>query len=266
MRLRLFDCSPFRRDLPAFVDGELRGASVLEILEHLEHCADCAEYADQLRGLGEAIRAEAPGPSAPLVLDGLASTVISRSKAEAAESWLGLLRRAREDWHWVIVGAGSIAATFVSTLFLSAILAFGPKPERDDSLSAVIANFRAPEEFLFVMAAPVGSDQEPVLWEVDDGGPAASSATVALASRSADRSPSEAEVVDALQAAVTRQGRVLRLDNMNAMQRRYTESLLQEMNRRRSRGSVLIGVDRTWMLNVHEVRLVAFTNVTAKGL
>jgi Putative zinc-finger len=260
----LFDCSPMRLDIAALVDGELRGAKVLRVLEHLEHCAECTEYAEELRSLGDALRAEAPEPvpSAPAGLEGLASTVISRTKAEAAQSWWGVFSRAREDWHWVIVGAGSVAATLVSTTLLSAILAFGPNPGREDSLSALIENFRSPAGLLFVRVTPVGGDQEPRLMQVDDGGPVASSAAVALASRSEEYSLSNTEVVTMLEEAMTSKGRTLSLEAMAPDQREYTESLLREIRRQGLSGPLPVGVP----LNVHEVRLVAFASVSAKGL
>ncbi len=118
-----------------------------------------------------------PSESVPPELDGLASTVISRTRAESAESWPGIFRRAQEDWHWVIVGAGAIAATFVSTLVLSAILAFGPKPDRADSISAFYTNFRTPAGDLYLLATPAGRDQEPI-WVNENGGPAASARVV----------------------------------------------------------------------------------------
>jgi anti-sigma factor RsiW len=257
----LFDCAPLRLDIAAWVDGELRGASVLRVLSHMEHCSECARYAEELRGLGDALRTQAPAPPAPPALEGLASTVISRSRAEEAESWIGVLQRAREDWHWLVVGAGAVLATFVSTATLSVILAFGPNPIREDSLSALIANFRSPAGLLFVQVTPIGADQVPMLMQVD-GGPPASSAAVALASRLSDTSLSEAELVDAVQAAVTFEGRVRSLDAMAPVQRRYTEGLLHEIRRRSLSGPMPVGVP----LNVHELRLFAFENVRANGL
>jgi anti-sigma factor RsiW len=257
----LFDCSPQRLDIAAWIDGELRGDRVLRVLSHLEHCDECAEYAAELRGLGDAIRGNAPVAVAPRALDGLASTVISRTRAEADASWRGLLDRARADGHWLLVGAGSVAATFASTMFLSAILAFGPNPGREDSLSALIANFRAPAGLLFVRVSPIGADQEPTLLQVDNGGPPASSAAVALAART-DTVLTEAELVDAVQAAVTSNGRVLALEAMAPGKRQLAESLLHEVRRRGLTGPMPAGVP----LSVHEVRLVAFANVSAKGL
>ena len=123
-----------------------------------------------MRSLGDTIRATRPSDMSPPDLEGLASTVISRTRAESAESWPGIFRRAQEDWHWVIVGSGAIAATLVSTAILSAILAFGPMPDRADSISAFYTNFRTPAGDLYLLATPAGLDQEPVLVRLNEDG------------------------------------------------------------------------------------------------
>jgi hypothetical protein len=253
------DCTLHRADIAAFVDGELRGAGVLRVLQHLEHCEDCATEAAELRALGETIRGARPGEALPAGLEGLASTVVSRSKAEDAESWSSVFRRAHEDWHWMIVGSGAVAATFVSTLVLSAILAFGPKPDRNDSLSAFYTNFRTSAGQLFLVATPVGQDdQEPLLLEVNENG---ASRTAAVYATWYERR-TEAAVVDALQEAVTAEGQTLALSEMSPQRRRYTESLLEQISRFRTAAPLPDGV----ALAVHEVRLFASASVTANGL
>jgi hypothetical protein len=248
------------RDLAAFVDGELRGASVLEVINHLEECWECAAEVAYLRSIGDTMRATMQGESGPPELEGLASTVISRTRAESDESWPGLFQRAREDWHWMIVGSGAVAATLVSTLVLSAILAFGPKPDRSDSISSYYTNFRAPVGELYFLATPVGQDREPV-W-LDETGGLASSARVVHASWFVTRARAEAEVVGALQDAVTDRGHTLALNRMSPQRRRLTESLLAEISRYRTTGPIPPGAP----LEVHEVRLEASARVTAKGL
>lgn len=255
-----------RYDLSAFVDGELRGASVLEILQHLDKCPSCAAEVAQLRALGETIRGTTIHTEPlPPELDGLASTVISRTRAEAAESWLGVLRRAREDWHWAIVGAGSIAATFVSTVALSAILAFGPKPDRADSISAFYTRFRAPAVGeVYLLASPVGQDQEP-RWVDENGGPVASARAVQadwFVTRARAEARAEADAVGALQDAVMVHGQMLAFDQMSPERRKLTESLLAEISRYRITAPVPPGVP----LKVHEVRFETSASVTAKGL
>src|SRR5262245_21091579 len=123
------DCLTLRRHLASFVDGELRGAKVLQVLRHLEYCTHCTTEVEVLRGLGDRLRAEAPDDPDPRIFAGLAGTIISRTRAEDAASWLSFFQRAREDWHWLLVGAGSVAATFVSTMVMSVLLAYGTKAE-----------------------------------------------------------------------------------------------------------------------------------------
>jgi hypothetical protein len=182
------------------------------------------------------LRAAAPVDADVLTFDGLASTVISRTLAEDEESWHSLLRRGAEDWHWVIVGAGSVAATLVSTTVLSAILAFGPRPERGDSLSALIRNTDVP-----VNAMPAFFDREAMTMQFDDIGPMASRAETELTLNVVDESEeslSEQEVVDELLATVTVMGRAVELDRMGAKERRRTVALLERMNQLRSSGLV----------------------------
>jgi hypothetical protein len=250
-----------QRDLAAFVDGELRGNNVLEVLHHLEECAACAAEVAAMRALGDRIRSTVAHDALPPELNGLASTVISRTRAESAQSWPSVFQRAQEDWHWVIVGSGSVAATFVSTLLLSAILAFGPKPDRADSISAFYTNFRTPAGDLYLLATPAGHDQEPV-WVNENGGLASSSARVVQATWFATRAREEANLVGALQDAVTDGGHTLALSRMSPQRRKLTESLLTEISRYRAAAPIPPGAP----LEIHEVRLETSASVTAKGL
>ena len=162
-------CAAVARDLGAFVDGELRGPARARVFEHLGTCAACAREVERLRALGELLRASVDSASPDrAALAGLASTVLSRTRAEEDESWAGTVRRATEDWHWVLVGSGSIAATLTVTLLASAVLVFGPKPLRADSLAAIVveltsqqnAEMLPPNEHFFIdVAGPgVGGD------------------------------------------------------------------------------------------------------------
>src|SRR5690242_17410750 len=133
-------CVAFRRDLGAFLDGELTGAERLALARHCAECPDCERELRSLRDVSNALRAAAHADPVPRGLDGLAAGVISRTRAESAASWRGVLSRAREDWHWILVGGGSVGATFACAAMLSSLLAFGPKPAREDSLAAFITD------------------------------------------------------------------------------------------------------------------------------
>ncbi|HWB15543.1 MAG TPA: zf-HC2 domain-containing protein [Vicinamibacterales bacterium] len=263
-------CDQVHDQIADFVDGELRGPDVLRMLEHLDTCTACAEEVKTVRQMGDALRTVAASEPLPRGVDGLSSAVISRARAEADQSWLAFVARACEDWHWAYVGAGAVAATFVSTLLLSVILAFGPAPARDDSLSALITNLGSSAGWLFLYGTPVGgydaaasTAESPVLLQVDNGGPAASGVMRALAERTSDGAPSEADLVGALAAEIRREGQAGSFQSMRPADRQRVEALLEQITRFRLND---VGGVGTTMLNVHEVRLVTSTSVSAKGL
>jgi hypothetical protein len=259
------DCRAIREDLDAFVDGELPGAARLRVSQHLERCSACEEEV-QVRGdLGELLRhGAAAGLAARRRMDGLASGVVTLSRAQWAGSWRGLVDRAFAGWHWAIVGVGSVAATFVSTMFVSVILAFGPVPEREDSLSAVMTSRGTPAGFLYAYATPAGENRDAVLLQLNRGEFAAPSRTDHLLSRRRPGGPrTTAELVGDLNAAVARQGRVVAFDMMAPRDRRRAEELLDEISRRMVPDTRPVGV---LAVGVEEVRLITSTSVTARGL
>ena len=129
-------CALVRDQLEAFVDGELSGADRLEVAQHIQVCSNCATTVEELSIVGDALRESAEALESPVgELSGLAAGVISRARVEAAMSWQGRMRRASEDWHWLVVVSGAVAASLVCFLALSALLAFGPEPGRRDSLA-----------------------------------------------------------------------------------------------------------------------------------
>jgi anti-sigma factor RsiW len=244
------DCLLVRRHLDAFVDGELRGPVVLRVWDHLKHCAPCAAQADEVRQIGELLRTSAEGKVEDLsALAGLAGTVVTRTRAEGAQSWGGLVRRAGEDWHWVLVGAGSLAATLIVTIIASAVLAFGPKPQREESLAAIVTELAlpTPSGYLFADVKRAGSSSEPVMMQLDNGRPRASAETVALAANG----PSNAEMVGALFDA-THWPRRICSGGMDAACRRAVEGLSTEITRALlARGTPALGP-----VEVGQIRLV----------
>lgn len=252
-----------RQKLGAFVDGELSGAERLRVSQHLAACPSCSAEATALGSLGDVLRLAAADAPAPPELDGLAGGVISRVRAERAESWRGFVERLVDDWHYALVGFGSVSAAFVMIAFVSVMLEFGPIPERDDSLAALISNLNSPAGTLFVEATPLGKDQHSMLMLVnndlvmpDDSLPGGVVPMVV-------RYVSEQEIVGALSEAMTRDGRLLELRSMSVQQRRYTESLLDTIGRMRSGQPAY---SSTGSLNVHSLWLVTNTGVTAKGI
>jgi putative zinc finger protein len=254
------ECKSYEPFLNAFVDGELGGVEMLRVSQHLEDCRACAIEVESLRDVGATLRGAAAGEAAVPPMLGLAAGVIARIGAEEAQSWRGVLRRGVDDWHWAIVGGGSVLATFVSVLFVGALLLFGPVPVREDSLAALISNLGAPAGRILIEATPKGDAKDSMLMEIETGANAEGvqharvmPAMLGLAT--------ERDYVDALTNAVAPQGRILDLSAMSESYRRYTESLLDNITRFRL-GDPIIAATAT--LSVHKIRLVTNTAVSAK--
>jgi hypothetical protein len=220
-----------RAQLGAFVDGELSGADRFALSRHLECCAACVEEEQALRGIGDLLRTGAK--AAPRVdLSGLSSGLFSRLRAEQAQSWRALFARAFEDWHWALVGGGSLAAGAVSILFVSALLWFGPSPSRSDSLEAMLNNLGAPAGTLLIVTTGNGGD--PTLRQFDttmDGNDGLVAVPVSFSSPSGQ---TEVDLTAALsEAMVGSNGRVSELQGMSRPAREHTEALLDEIQRLR---------------------------------
>jgi hypothetical protein len=252
------DCDWIRDDLDAFVDGELRGAELRLVAQHLESCRRCAEEIESRETLGGLIRASvADGYQSPIP-GGLAAGVVARVRAESYFSWRAGLSRAVEDWHWVIVGGGAVASTFLAMLFCSALLVFGTAAPDGDSLSALGANLRSSPGSLYAEVSRQGGDQNLILVQLDTG--EGSATPLPLILRRADE---EQRFVDALGEALLRGGPMSTLATMPEAERRYAEWLLENIARVR-RAEPAVGP--LGALTVHRLHLVTNTDVTAKGL
>jgi len=253
-------CDTLRPLFGAFVDDELLGPDRQKLAQHLEVCDRCGDEIAELRSIGlllrEAAAVEPPTPQ----MSGLAGGVVARIAAESAQSWRALFSRAVEDWHWVIVGGGAVAATFVSMVLVSALLLFGPAPRRPDSLSALVTNLKSPAGTLLIEASQKGNDQSITLWQVENG-----SGTVRrVIPVSFEYDAAERALVSALADVVAASGRLVELSSMPEVERRYTERLLDEISRRRV-GEPEFG-GKSNQLNVVRIHLVTSTGVTAKSL
>jgi hypothetical protein len=254
---------PFRTDLDAFVDGELDGARMLAASRHLDECDECAEALADMQSVGRALREKLHREPAPDAFAAMTATVVSLSRAESDESWRTWLTRGCDGWHWAIVGAGSVAATFVSTSLLSMMLAFGPAPQREDSLSALVDNLGSSSGYLFVYASPVEdrAGQDVVMLQVENGRPRAPRLVSDLVVSRSNQTASEAQLVNHLLQIVTHSGRIVVLDELSPQQREAADALLDEIM---SLGARRNSPGRTY--NVHEMRLVTSTGVSAKRL
>jgi hypothetical protein len=257
-------CAAIGRHLDAYFDGELEPRTRALVSGHLILCDSCRERMDHIREIGELLRARAAAPAVTLNLSGLASGVISRARAEESQSWRAWLHRGVEDWHWAMIGAGSLSAAIISVVIAAAVVALGHKPEREDSLAALLNNLQAPAGKLWMIATPVGPDQAPMLMEFDSG---ASGGPDAVPGEMPEgfSAPSEADLAVLLSNAVIGpDGRMTNLATMSKQNREQTEPLLLEIVRQRNALPAASWSGR--QVNVQRLWLTTNTSVSAKPL
>jgi anti-sigma factor RsiW len=244
--MTLLTCAAVRRRLQAFYDRELAVRELISIEAHLHDCPPCARDLHVLQSIGAALRAAAaPAPSDDWT--GLRSSVISRMRAEAHESWTARAGRAFDDLHLVWIGLASTVATIVCSGVVLSMLHFA-SPERQDSLAAVIA----------VMAAPSGSDLNPARLDGRIRVPSVPENGVVYAAL--ESSAMEGDLVVPLSAIVTREGRVSGLEILNKDQDLREAALVDKLSRGRLEparfGGSPVAVNLVW--------LVAHTTVKPK--
>jgi hypothetical protein len=148
-------CASVNRVLEAYHDGELPVEEQIVVETHLAECYLCASEAKSLRMLRDALRASADGattlPGLDARLTSMSGAVISRVKAERAESLPSRIGRLFEDLHLVWAALAATTATATCAAVVAGVLYFAPK-ERSDSLAGVLAALAAP-----------GSDRNPLL-------------------------------------------------------------------------------------------------------
>jgi hypothetical protein len=246
--MTLMTCGAVQRRLQAFHDRELQVADLIAIEGHLHDCPPCARDLTELQTLRNALRlAAAPAPSDDWT--GVRSSVISRMRAEAHESWTARVRRAFDDLHLVWIGLASTAATCLCAGAVLSMLHFA-SPERQDSLAAVIA----------VMAAPSGSDLNPARLDGRIQAPSVPENGIVYATL--ERSVMEGDLVVPLSAIVTREGRVSGLERLNKWQDgREVTTIVEALSRGRLEpaqfGGSPVAVNLVW--------LVAHTTVKGKA-
>lgn len=257
-------CTHVREHLGAYVDGELTGTDRLLVTQHVADCDVCADQLTELRAIGDLLRERAAACPAPPELGGLAAGVVSRARAEESQSWTAMFHRAAEDWHWALVGAGSVCAAVLSVLAVSVICVLGPGGERADSLAAMLNNLEAPSGTLWLLATPIGRDQVPTLMRLDRGGSASEWALDPVVLPAGFSGPSGSDLASALSQMVVRaDGRANDLRSMSRLDRQHTEVILGETRRLRAVPTASWGGR---FVNVQSVQGVAFvTNTRVKG-
>jgi hypothetical protein len=177
-------CWSVRRQLSAFHDGELPVGDQIAVQAHLRECPACAAEIREMDDLGSCLRAGALAAGVnPEEWEGLPSTVVSRMKAEDAESISGLTSRIFEDLHLVWAALGATGAT-VACLALIFTICY------------------------YAIPSPAGSNRNPMVMNAQMNLPSASLNDAFPAAALLD----EEDFALALDAVVTREGRIARLE------------------------------------------------------
>jgi hypothetical protein len=239
--------------LSAYHDGELNVEDQVALEDHLRRCVECQVESGELQALSSVIRVGAFATTqVGSDLDAFASNVVSRMKAERAESITSQTRALFDDLHFVWAALGATGAT-VACLALVFTLFYFSNRENPESMAAMIAN----------LSSPWGSNQNPVA-QLD---PSLQLPT-ALDSAFPEAGTKDEDAVFALAAVVTREGEVRNLNllhgsdgtgpSLSAKERREVKALLDMMGKARFEparfGNSTVAVNMVWLYAQVNVR------------
>jgi hypothetical protein len=236
--MKLLTCSSVRRRLTAFHDRELPPKEFFAVESHLESCPPCAREAAALDELRELLRGSVPAPDADRAdLSGLRADILSRLQQVRDARWASRLERFWDDVHLVWIGMAAAAASLICGAMMAGMLQYGPSPERDDSLAAMLQALASRDPY---MQLPSPGDVVPAAF-MD--------------------SMSEGEAVLALSAMVSREGRVNELELLSSDQdQRHIDQLMDAISRARFQPAQQAGSP----VSVNMVWLLAHTTVRGK--
>lgn len=246
--MKALPCAAVRRKLEAFHDGELTVGEQLAVSTHLQDCAPCAAEIDDLKHLANQVRiaARATDTRAP-DLSALGAAVMGRLQAEREVSLPVQVGHLFEDMHLVWAGLSATAATMACAALLFGIWVLSP-PERADSLSGLLSALAQP-----------GSDRNPVSLDHRMQLPRVTVDGVVPAML--PTGASEEDLVFALAAVITREGRVARSEVLlsNRGDREVVLRLMNAVREARFQPASLRGapvaVNLVWL----------FTHTTVRG-
>jgi hypothetical protein len=209
--MKPMNCAAARRRLQAFHDRELAVADQIAVGAHLEWCDDCAGALAELRVLGSALQALAPGRAAAALEESgsFQRAVLNRIKAEREASFFAGVRDMFDDMHLVYSGLGAAAATMVCVVIMLSMMRFATD-ERPDSLAAIMS----------VLSTSLGCDSMTDL--VEGGGCSRWEEQYQRANES-----TEQDIVFTLDAVVIENGRLADFERLKA--RRYRRAAAMQI-------------------------------------
>ena len=183
----------------------------------------------ELEGVGDLLRAEAPG-RVPLSCDDAAdfvSTVVNRARVEDATSIVTWVRELFDDRRFVYSSLGATAATLACLVIMLTMMRFGAK-ERTDSLAAMLNELSGPAvQTQPIVIRPIVVDARVMMPRALD--------------QFSDAPTSDPDSVLALSGVVTSSGRVSNIEVndgtngvvMASMDSRRLETLVDAMSKTR---------------------------------
>jgi hypothetical protein len=172
--------------LSAFHDGELPVSEQIALQAHLRECPECAAEVREMENLGACLRAGAlAGGVNPEEWQGLPSMIVSRMKAEDAQSLSGMTGRFFEDMHlmWAVLGATGATVACLALIFTI---------------------------FYYAISSPAGSNMNPMVMNARMDLPSAAPNEAFPAVALFDQE----DLALALDAVVTREGRIAKLEEI----------------------------------------------------
>jgi hypothetical protein len=194
-------CETVREMLDAFVDGELNVDDQVAVESHLRWCRTCAARVEDMTLIGAAVRMRATPPADPSDTDKalslMQSNVLTRIRAERAQSWQVRVRELLSDGRLFWPALGATAAVMVCLVGMFAVMSL-TFDEQPDSLAALMDTMARPPK----PVAHPGSDENPLRLAAGISLPRAFTGGAALDSLSED------EAVFAVATVLTKEGRV----------------------------------------------------------
>ena len=255
--MTLLSCTAALRQLQAYHDDELPVAEQIAMSAHLDGCEPCSEALADMEGLGDLLRASAPGRPALSCEEArhFTSTVVNRARVEESVSLMAAMRELFDDRRVVYSVLGATVSTMACLLIMLGMMRFGVGGDRTDSLAGMMD----------LLAAPMTTERQPIVIR-----PVNLDARVMMP-RALDRF-SDSEVGDAvlaLSGVVTREGRVSNVEvndgsggvAMASMDTKRLENLVDAVSKTRFEPVMKEGAP----VAVNMVWFVAHTTVRGAG-